>query len=226
MRNEKRKNGQVKYPGATDRQKRAGLCVIRLRRNAIFSVFYARREPVSLMDIATYLAATLKALRQSRGLSLTQAAELTGVSKAMLGQIERNESSPTVATLWKIATGFNVPFSRFIAPPQASAPQQYDPDKQAMVITPLFPWDEALRFELFAITLAPGAESESTPHEAGVIEHVVVIEGELEMRIQGRWQRLVAGEGLRFRGDQPHVYRNACAQPTRFHSLIHYAKPE
>jgi transcriptional regulator with XRE-family HTH domain len=34
----------------------------------------------------------------------------------MLGQIERNESSPTVATLWKIATGLNVPFSAFIVP--------------------------------------------------------------------------------------------------------------
>ncbi|KMV35852.1 helix-turn-helix domain-containing protein [Franconibacter pulveris 1160] len=176
------------------------------------------------MDIATYLAATLKTLRLSRSLSLTQAAELTGVSKAMLGQIERNESSPTVATLWKIATGFNVPFSLFIAPPAAHAPTAYDPQQQAMIVTPLFPWDEALRFELFAITLAPGAVSESTPHESGVIEHVVVIEGELEMQTQGRWQRLAAGEGLRFRGDEPHAYRNASALPVRFHSLIHYVK--
>lgn len=178
------------------------------------------------MDLATYLAATLKTLRQQRNLSLTQAAEMTGVSKAMLGQIERNESSPTVATLWKIATGFNVPFSLFIAPPAASRPAVYDPDKQAMVITPLFPWDEALRFELFAITLAPGAMSESSPHEAGVIEHVVVIEGELELQTQGRWQTLGEGEGLRFSGDEAHAYRNSGALPVRFHSLIHYAKAE
>lgn len=66
------------------------------------------------MDIAAHLSDTLKTLRQARGWSLTQAAEQTGVSKAMLGQIERQESSPTVATLWKIATGFNVPFSVFM----------------------------------------------------------------------------------------------------------------
>lgn len=39
---------------------------------------------------------------------------MTGVSKAMLGQIERGESSPTVTTLWKIATGLQVSFSSLL----------------------------------------------------------------------------------------------------------------
>ncbi len=58
-----------------------------------------------------FLSTTLKQLRQQRALGLSRLAEATGVSKAMLGQIERNESSPTVATYGKIATGLNVPFS-------------------------------------------------------------------------------------------------------------------
>lgn len=62
------------------------------------------------MDIAQHLSVTLKTLRQQRGWSLSRLAEETGVSKAMLGQIERNESSPTVATLWKIATGLTCRF--------------------------------------------------------------------------------------------------------------------
>ena len=57
-------------------------------------------------NLARFLSTTLKQLRQQRGWSLSRLAEATGVSKAMLGQIERNESSPTVATLWKIATEF------------------------------------------------------------------------------------------------------------------------
>ncbi|EHC36959.1 Transcriptional regulator yidN, Cro/CI family [Salmonella enterica subsp. enterica serovar Adelaide str. A4-669] len=93
-------------------------------------------------------------------------AEISGVSKAMLGQIERNESSPTVATLWKIATGLNVPFSMFISPPQAEFPPTFDPQQQAMVITPLFPWDPELCFDYFSLLLAPGTVSESTPHKA------------------------------------------------------------
>lgn len=71
------------------------------------------------------------------------------MSKAMLGQIERNESSPTVATLWKIATGLNVPFSAFIVPDASAAPSAFDPQQQAMVVTPVFPWDPELRFDHF-----------------------------------------------------------------------------
>ncbi len=176
------------------------------------------------MDLTHYLASTLKNLRQARGWSLSRLAEETGVSKAMLGQIERNESSPTVATLWKIATGLNVPFSTFIAPPENGTPTTYDPDQQAMVITPIFPWDDVLHFDHFSITLAPGALSESTPHEQGVIEHVVVIGGGLDMCIDGQWRTLTAGSGIRFAGDRAHAYRNSSGQSVHFHSLIHYPK--
>ena len=44
-------------------------------------------------NLARFLSTTLKQLRQQRGWSLSRLAEATGVSKAMLGQIERNESS-------------------------------------------------------------------------------------------------------------------------------------
>lgn len=175
------------------------------------------------MDITQHLAITLKTLRQARGWSLSKLAEETGVSKAMLGQVERNESSPTVSTLWKIATGLNVPFSTFITP-DAENPPVFDPQQQAMVVKPLFPWDEALKYDHFSITLAPGALSESTPHETGVIEHVVVISGELEMQIDGTWQTLFPDIGLRFAGDKPHAYRNSSGQPVHFHSLIHYPR--
>ncbi|WNN73746.1 XRE family transcriptional regulator [Kluyvera cryocrescens] len=176
------------------------------------------------MNIAQHLAATLKTLRQQRGWSLSKLADETGVSKAMLGQIERHESSPTVATLWKIATGLNVPFSVFITPAEPSGEQAFDPQQQAMVVTPVFPWDPELCFDHFSITLAPGAVSESTPHEKGVIEHVVVISGTLDMFVEGEWRLLCAGAGLRFAGDLAHAYRNSSEQTTHFHSIIHYPK--
>lgn len=94
-----------------------------------------------------HLAQTLKAQRATRGWSLAQAAQITGVSKAMLGQIERAESSPTIATLWKIASGFNLPFSAFIAADIADHGatrsqrllQGYRQPNHGMQIVPLFP---------------------------------------------------------------------------------------
>ena len=175
-------------------------------------------------NVTHYLATTLRTLRQQREWSLSRLAQETGVSKAMLGQIERHESSPTVATLWKIATGLNVPFSTFISLPEADNAPAFDPQQQAMIVTPLFPWDPLLRFDHFSILLAPGALSESTPHETGVIEHVVVINGLLDMYIDGTWRTLKTGEGVRFAGDTAHSYRNSSEQTVHFHSLIHYPR--
>ncbi|MDU7255002.1 MAG: cupin domain-containing protein [Escherichia coli] len=81
-----------------------------------------------------------------------------------------------------------------------------------------------LCFEHFSIQMAPGAISESTPHEKGVIEHVVVIDGQLDLCVDGEWQSLNCGEGARFAADVTHVYRNGGEQTVHFHSLIHYPR--
>ena len=45
------------------------------------------------------IAFNLKRIRKSKNMSLDMLAERTGVSKSMLGQIERGESNPTVSTI-------------------------------------------------------------------------------------------------------------------------------
>lgn len=178
------------------------------------------------------IGAVLKTQRSSREWSLTQAAEKTGVSKAMLGQIERGESSPTVATLWKIATGFNVPFSLFLSHSDAPATAQIQRSSAAhpwqqnpsMQVTPLFPFDAELGFDMLEIELAARARSDSSAHDSGVIEHVLVMSGTLELTVKGERHSLQKGEGLRFQADCPHSYHNGTAEPVRFQSLIHYPK--
>ncbi|MDZ7278474.1 helix-turn-helix domain-containing protein [Pantoea eucrina] len=171
-----------------------------------------------------HLSQALKQLRQANGWSLTLAAERTGVSKAMLGQIERGESSPTVATLWKIATGFNVPFSFFVHDANCASGDAvtFCQSNAQMQVKPLLPFDPALRFDLLEVTLAGGAQSDSSAHEKGVIEQVVVLEGELLLGLAETWRRLQVGEACQFAADKPHSYRNPLTTPLRFHSLIHY----
>jgi len=178
-----------------------------------------------------HIALTLKDLRRKRGWSLDKAAEATGVSKAMLGQIEREESSPTIATLWKIASGFQTSFSSFIADLQSDfnkpvyrsgQAQNLHPDDEKIRVFPLFPFDSQLNVEIFIIELLPTCEHLSPPHKHGVIEHVIVIEGQMEVLVNGCWQLLSAGEGVRFDANQPHGYRNMTSLLTRFHDIIHY----
>lgn len=179
------------------------------------------------------ISLTLKALRREKGWSLDKTAQATGVSKAMLGQIEREESSPTIAILWKIASGFNASFSSFIEeiPSEINEPvyragqaQHLHPVDKKIRVMPLFPFDEQLNFEIFIIDLLPKSEHLSPPHQKGVIEHVVVVEGKMEVLVNGSWQALKKGEGLRFNANQPHGYRNTATKIASFHNIIHYPK--
>ena len=62
-------------------------------------------------DIHDRLAASLREARKTRGLSLDAVAKLSGVSRSMVSQIERGESSPTVATLWNLTQALQVDFA-------------------------------------------------------------------------------------------------------------------
>lgn len=182
--------------------------------------------------INAHIAAVLRALREERGWSLDRTAQACGVSKAMLGQIERGESSPTVATLWKIASGFEISFSRFFPhdelPPAVRGAARRtaafnDPDTM-MNVAPLLPFDPHTRFELLVVELEPGCCRLSAPHAHGVIEHVIVVDGTLEVLIEGEWQALARGEAARFAADREHGYRNRGADSATFHNLIHYPR--
>lgn len=178
------------------------------------------------MEILNRIASTLKALRKKRGWSLDKAAQETGVSKAMLGQIERAESSPTISTLWKIASGFNIPFSLFIADDQPDhgigQTKTLHPSDNKIKVLSLFPYDEKLKCEMFLIELLPGCEHISPPHQPDVIEHVLVAEGSMEVFSNSTWRLLAKGQGLRFNACQSHGYRNLSEQSSTIYDIIHY----
>jgi transcriptional regulator with XRE-family HTH domain len=184
-----------------------------------------------MTDIYKHVSLTLKTLRRERGWSLDKTAEETGVSKAMLGQIEREESSPTIATLWKIASGFGTSFSSFIEEirtdlkkpiHRTGKTKRLHPQDKKFRVLSLFPFDKELNFEIFIIELLPRSEHLSPPHKHGVIEHVIAVEGEVDVFVDGTWQRLKKGEGLRFNANQPHGYRNLTSSLACIHNIIHY----
>ncbi len=171
----------------------------------------------------------LRDVRAASGLSLSKAADLTGVSKAMLGQIERGESSPTIATLWKIAKGFQLPLSALIGTTASRDPTDSSVFRTvtfpgSIKVKIVFPFDPALGAETFHVALSPNQCHDSPAHAAGVTEEVFVLDGLLEVLRDGEWVPLRAGEGLRFAADLPHGYR-AGAQGAAFLNMHHYGQP-
>ncbi|USG60821.1 XRE family transcriptional regulator [Sneathiella marina] len=186
-----------------------------------------------MTDPNDHVAKALKHLRKSRNWSLDVTAGHTGVSKAMLGQIERGESYPTTATLWKIATGFEVSISSLIeAVPEEPTETllrdakniRQNRSADGLAVAPLFPFEQRLGFEYMELSFRAGYERLSDPHEPGVIEFITVISGKLEILADENWHVLEVGQSLRFRGDHPHGYRNRGRETAVVMTIIHYPR--
>lgn len=184
-----------------------------------------------MKDLNLIIGNKLKDIRNKRDLSLEEVAKLTGVSKAMLGQIERGKSNPTVSTLWKIATGLKISFSLFIDENQDDLKviDQKDihpiiEDNDRMKLYPIFPFDANKGFEIFTIELEPDCNHISTPHNDGVEEYIIVTEGEIEIDINNKIFKLQKGSSMRFMANCPHSYKNINQGRSVFQNIILYFK--
>ena len=157
----------------------------------------------------------LKRIRQERGLTLDDVANLTEVSKPMLGQIERGQSSPTITTLWKIATGLKVPLSCFLQEKKTkysiadlSGQDAVSAENGAMRAYTLFSYDPVRSFEAFYNEFDPGCIHTSDKHNDNVEETIFVISGRLDMVINGEKVTLSEKQAIRFSADVTHSYQN------------------
>lgn len=180
-------------------------------------------------DLNLIIAANLRQLREDRKLSLDKVAEATGVSKSMLGQIERGESNPSITTIWRIANGLKVSFTALVNAPQAdtvlvdqASVEPLSGDGGRYRVYPLFPYEEGRRFEIYTVEIEPGGGFASDSHGERTQEFVTVFDGELALATNNRQYVLKRGESIRFRADRPHSYRNAAAALTRLSLVIHY----
>jgi len=171
-----------------------------------------------------HIAKQLKSIREKNKLSLDAVSKKTGVSKAMLGQIERQESSPTISTLWKISSGLETSFSAFFADePRLCSSEENFPDDPNMHIKTIFPFQKDAGLEMFEITLNDHHKQISAPHSLGVIEHINVLEGKLVLFFDEQEHQIEEGQSMRFFGDQPHYYQ-ALTQSVTFQNIISYTK--
>ncbi len=173
--------------------------------------------------LATSISQRLKQVRAEKGLSLDKTAALTGVSKAMLGQIERMESSPTIAVLWKIASGLTCSFSSFLQAnkPVAGSDVEQFVDDPNMSVKALFTFDPQKGFEVFEITLSHYHTQVSTAHQSGVTEHIHVTKGSLGLLVDGQWVEVKQGQQFVLNADLDHGYRDNSGTTT-FIVVIHY----
>jgi XRE family transcriptional regulator, regulator of sulfur utilization len=172
----------------------------------------------------------IHALREAMGLSLRDLAERSGVSAPMLSQVERQETSPTIALAAKIAAGLDLTLSQLlrldegehVTISRAGKRRHYERGGHRFEeLTPPLPGQRA---DVSLHALKPGAAtggSDDPPmHEPGSRETAVVLEGTLALVVDGSRHELRGGDSVTFDADLPHHFENEGEEPTRFLAVI------
>jgi transcriptional regulator with XRE-family HTH domain len=178
------------------------------------------------------LGRRVRALREAMRLSLRELAERTGVSAPMLSQVERGETSPTLAVAGRIAAGLDLSLSQLLRLDEGGAVTVVRTGERRdgtagrdghryQVLTPPLPGQRA---ELSRHQLAPGSATggpEDPPmHEPGSREVVLVEEGRLTLVCDGRRHELGPGDCVTFDSDLPHHFENPGPGPTGFLAVV------
>ncbi len=183
-------------------------------------------------DLIPTVAKNLRRMRTERALSLEKLARASGVSRAMLGQIELGQSAPTINVLWKIARALDVPFSALISSSQASAVKVLREKDAKRLLShdgsfssrALFPFDQPRRVEFYELRLLPNGVEQAEAHAPGTVENLVVSKGNVEIVTAGDTHRLAGGDAIVFEADSPHEYRNTGASEAVLYLVMTYAE--
>lgn len=182
--------------------------------------------------LARVVGQNLKRLRRRQGNSLERLAKLSGVSRAMLGQIETGRSVPTVGLLAKIAVALDVSISSLLTSQDAVETEVLRQGKTRAIVSSegrfvaraLFPLGGERRVEFYEVTIASGHREDAGAHAPGTRENLVVVDGAIEVQVgRERPVLLKEGDALLFAADQPHTYRNTGSSLGRFHLVMTYA---
>jgi transcriptional regulator with XRE-family HTH domain len=184
-------------------------------------------------DVALLVGQNLRRLRTSRGLSLERLAKASGVSRAMLGQIELGRSAPTIPLMWKIARALSVPFAALLAAREAVGPQVLRADQAKLLRSAdgtfssraLFPFNGERKVEFYELRIAAGAREDADPHAPGTTENLVVARGSIEIRVGDAMHALATGDAILFEADVPHAYVNRSESEAVLYLVMTYVDP-
>ena len=176
------------------------------------------------------LGGRVKSLREAMDLSLRDLAERTGVSAPMLSQVERGETSPTLAVAERIAAGLDLTLSqllrldedRHVVVVRAGEGRRHR--KRGHAVEELTPPLPGQRVDVSVHTLAPaaatGGPDDPPMHEPGSRETAVVLEGQVDLFIDGERHQLGEGDSVTYDADLPHHFENNGEAAARLIAVI------
>ncbi len=177
-----------------------------------------------------HIGPRVRALREAMDLSLRDLAERSGVSAPMLSQVERGETSPTLVTAERIATGLDLTLSQLLRLDESEhvvvirAGERRTRARRGHRTEELTPPLPGQRADVSLHALEPGAATglaDDPPlHEPGSRETAVVTRGTVALMIDDERRDLSAGDSVTFDADLPHHFTNEGDEPAEFLAVV------
>ncbi len=187
------------------------------KRARLYVITYARMATV---EAAIRIGPRVRALRDAMSLSLRDLADRCGVSAPMLSQVERGETSPTLAVAARIASGLDLSLSQLLRLDESSSVTIVRAAERRRggsargghefeVMTAPLPGQRAeLTRHILAPAASTGGEGDPPRHEPGSREIALVESGSLELVIDAERHELRTGDCVTFDADLTHHFEN------------------
>ncbi len=163
------------------------------------------------------LGNAIQRLRKAYNMSLGDLSEQSGVAKSIISQIERNETNPTIGTVQRLSKALDTTVDVVLR--QDDTPNFIDHQSKSAI--PILESEDGLcrlaiagplnlveHVQWYDFHAQKGGMLVSEPHQPGSIEHLYVLEGELQVKCGEETKNIKQGESLRYRGDEAHTITN------------------
>jgi transcriptional regulator with XRE-family HTH domain len=176
----------------------------------------------------------IQEIRRKLNMTLGHLSARSGVSKAMLSQIETGKVNPTVVTLWKIAVGLNVDIDVLLKGSENIEKKfnvsrseditTIDAEGGRVHIRVLSPFSMVEDLEMYMLTLDPGGKIESEPHFPQTEEFLIILEGEVEVKAGLNSTVLHTGDFINYHCDIDHAIYNRTDRQAMLHMIVRFNK--
>lgn len=169
------------------------------------------------VDPTPALGKTIQRLRKAYNMSLGELSEQSGVAKSIISQIERNETNPTLSTVYRLSRALDTSIDEVLKADSGAVFLEH----QAKSAVPILESQDGLcrlaiigplslvdLTQWYDFQAKAGGVLESDPHPPGTVEHLYMIKGEVEITVGEEVKVAKTGEAIRYRGDLPHKIRN------------------
>ena len=182
------------------------------------------------------LGKSIAEIRKKKSISLDELSNRSGVSKGMLSQIEQEKVNPTVAVVWKIAYGLDVPFQDLLVsnegdslfnPLHKNDAVILEKDDGRCVFRILSPMNLAEKLEVYTLRIKKGGVLHSQAHAQGTEEFVTVLDGRVTIEVSSKEVKpkkatLEAGDSIHYRADLEHKISNICSGDCNLYMVVRY----